>query len=344
MTLTPEQTTALDAPLDPKRIAQRKQANITLDYLEGYDVIDKANEIFGYDGWGYRIEEMRDVTPADGRPIFEAQVTVCVITHENYMVNREDVGHGIAAGTSSEAIEMARKGAVTDALKRALRSFGNQFGNSLYDKDHAKPGRAGTQGAQGSAPRPLEAAAKLASKEQLDHIARLFHQVDDHQAMELCDLYGIGIQMKTDGQHYGAGIEAAGLTGGTHGTASQLIDALLPLVKQATKGKPAPKGAVEMADPREEPAGVEQVKRNLPTDVSGLAATPYPSPDDDIKTAGDLFTYCWKEYQMQRGEVFKLLGVEKVAEIVNPAAALKIVRHAKAKPAEPEQSALMEGE
>jgi hypothetical protein len=42
---------------------------------------------------------------------------------------------------------------------------------------------------------------------------------------------------------------------------------------------------------------------------------------------------------MQRGEVFKLLGVEKVAEIVNPAAALKIVRHAKEKP---EQAALIE--
>jgi hypothetical protein len=245
------------------------------------------------------------------------------------MVNREDVGHGIAAGTSSEAIEMARKGAVTDALKRALRSFGNQFGNSLYDKDHAKPGRAGTQGAQGSAPRPLEAAAKLASKEQLDHIARLFHQVDDHQAMELCDLYGIGIQMKTDGQHYGAGIEAAGLTGGTHGTASQLINALLPLVKHEAKGKPAPRGAVEMADPR--------VPTPIPHDVQAEDEELPP----DITTAGDLFTYCWKEWQMQRGEVFKLLGVEKVAEIVNPAAALKIVRHAKA---EPEQAALIGGE
>ena len=26
------------------------------------------------------------------------------------------------------------KEAVTDALKRTMRSFGNQFGNSLYDK------------------------------------------------------------------------------------------------------------------------------------------------------------------------------------------------------------------
>ena len=151
--------------------------------------------------------------------------------------------------------------------------------------------------------------------------------------MELCDVYNIGIQMKTDGQHYGVGIEAAGLTGGTHGTASQLIDALLPLVKQATKG-PAPRGAVEMADPRvAEPTVVKT--------FSGIAREEETAEEPDIKTAGDLFTYCWKEWQMQRGEVFKLLGVEKVAEIVNPAAALKIVRHAKA---EPEQAALMEEE
>jgi len=35
----------------------------------------------------------------------------------------------------SDAHEGAAKEAVTDALKRSLRSFGNQFGNSLYSKD-----------------------------------------------------------------------------------------------------------------------------------------------------------------------------------------------------------------
>ena len=349
MTLTPEQITALDAPLDPKRISQRTDKGRALDYLETYDVIDAANRIFGYDGWGYRVLSLVEITngtywttatkdmPSKEKPwaLFEATVEAWLVDDWGAEgCRRRDVGHGIARPADSvDTLEMQRKGAVSDALKRALRAFGNQFGNSLYDKDHAKPGRAGPQGAQGSAPRPLEP-ANAASKPQKDTIARLLHQIDDLQAMEFCEDYGIGIQMKTDGQHYGAGIEAAGLTGGTHGTASQLIDALLPLVKQATKGKPAPKGAVEMADPREEPAGVGG---DFPKETSGVGEPPYPAPD--IKTAGDLFTYCWNTWQMQRGEVFKLLGVEKVAEIVNPAAALKIVRHAKA---EPEQAALME--
>ena len=357
MALTPEQVTALDAPLDPKRISQRTDKGRALDYLETYDVIDAANRIFGYDGWGYRVLSLVEITngtywttatkdmPSKEKPwaLFEATVEAWLVDDWGAEgCRRRDVGHGIARPADSvDTLEMQRKGAVSDALKRALRAFGNQFGNSLYDKDHAKPGRAGTQGAQGSAPRPLEP-ANAASKPQKDTIARLLHQIDDLQAMEFCEDYNIGIQMKTDGQHYGAGIEAAGLTGGQHGTASQLIDELLPLVKKVAKGAPPPR---EMPDPRaaqcgDGPAGAEP---DAPRDASATK-TARPAPDDDIKTAGDLFTYCWKEYQMQRGEVFKVLGVEKVAEIVNPAAALKIVRHAKAKTAEPEQAALMEGE
>ena len=36
------------------------------------------------------------------------------------------------------SIEKARKEAVTDALKRALKSFGNILGNCLNDKDYLK--------------------------------------------------------------------------------------------------------------------------------------------------------------------------------------------------------------
>jgi len=38
-------------------------------------------------------------------------------------------------GDSSHDHEMAVKGAETDAIKRALRTFGNQFGLPLYDKE-----------------------------------------------------------------------------------------------------------------------------------------------------------------------------------------------------------------
>ena len=43
-------------------------------------------------------------------------------------------------GMKSKAlsIEKARKEAVTDALKRALKSFGNVLGNCLNDKDYVR--------------------------------------------------------------------------------------------------------------------------------------------------------------------------------------------------------------
>ncbi|MDK2063130.1 Rad52/Rad22 family DNA repair protein, partial [Aliarcobacter butzleri] len=55
-------------------------------------------------------------------------------THTTF-IEKEDVGFGTGISkTLADANESASKEAVTDAIKRAFRSFGNQFGNSLYDK------------------------------------------------------------------------------------------------------------------------------------------------------------------------------------------------------------------
>ena len=52
----------------------------------------------------------------------------------------EDVGYGTCEGMRSKAqsVEKARKEAVTDGLKRALKSFGNILGNCLADKDYVR--------------------------------------------------------------------------------------------------------------------------------------------------------------------------------------------------------------
>jgi len=47
VSLTSDQKIALKEPLDDKRVAKRQ----SLSYLAGYDIIAKANEIFGFDGW-----------------------------------------------------------------------------------------------------------------------------------------------------------------------------------------------------------------------------------------------------------------------------------------------------
>ena len=128
--LTTEQIEKLKRPLAASRVKSRSQSGRAVSYLEGYDVIDAANDIFGFDGWSYFVKSIEPLGGDEKRRLYQAVVTVTVGN-----AARADVGHGISAGDSSEAQETAIKGAVTDALKRALRSFGAQFGNSLYDKD-----------------------------------------------------------------------------------------------------------------------------------------------------------------------------------------------------------------
>ena len=59
--LPPAVTQVLGQPLDPELVSQRKgRGGRVFDYLEGHAVIDQANRIFGYGGWGYEL--VADVT------------------------------------------------------------------------------------------------------------------------------------------------------------------------------------------------------------------------------------------------------------------------------------------
>ena len=136
-----QQTKALSSELSTDRIKVRDKANIKLSYLEGFDIIDTANNIFGFGGWAYTISSLEQVSQevnANQNVVicYKAIVKVDVydIDH-NTMISRQDVGFGTGVARSlADAHENSAKEAVTDALKRSLRSFGNQFGNSLYDK------------------------------------------------------------------------------------------------------------------------------------------------------------------------------------------------------------------
>ena len=136
-----KQKQALAHQLDSSRIKSRAKGNITLSYLEGFDIIETANKIFGYGNWSYSITTLEKVSQEKNANqniviCYKAVIKVSVysLSHSVH-INREDVGFGTGiAKTLAEAHEGAAKEAVTDAIKRALRSFGNQFGNSLYDK------------------------------------------------------------------------------------------------------------------------------------------------------------------------------------------------------------------
>lgn len=139
--LKQEQLDALKAPLNLSGVKQRKQGGTTLSYIEGYHAINEANRIFGFDGWSLRTIEHELVCQSEVEigvkktPGIEVgyraavEVTVGDIT-------RVQNGFGTGrAGNPIAAHELAIKEAETDAMKRALRTFGSQFGNALYDKE-----------------------------------------------------------------------------------------------------------------------------------------------------------------------------------------------------------------
>jgi hypothetical protein len=146
--------------------------NAKLKYIEGHDAIDQADRIFGFGNWSYRPLSCNQVVLLDPLTseavgvVYKAQVELIVTgcapivdvgsqpvatwNVEDYVMKQRQnaVKYGKATTldegpfTSAEkykardaivsAHEMAEKGSVTDALKRALRVFGEQFGNGLY--------------------------------------------------------------------------------------------------------------------------------------------------------------------------------------------------------------------
>ena len=137
--LSPAVTNALGQPLDPALVSQRKgRAGRTYSYIEGHTAIDEANSVFGFGGWGYEmagdvtLRQFETVDPKTGEIktayAYSAPVRVTVPGAPP----RTDVGFHSVAEETVEGHETACKGAVTDGLKRALRSFGDRFGNGLY--------------------------------------------------------------------------------------------------------------------------------------------------------------------------------------------------------------------
>jgi DNA repair and recombination protein RAD52 len=132
----------LSAPLSASHIKTRKQAGRDLSYIEGWHVIAEANRIFGFDGWTREtvdLAKLGEPREVDGkwRVAFMARARITVITDDSHIV-REGCGYGSGIDRDvGSAHESALKEAETDAMKRALMTFGNPFGLALYDKDQA---------------------------------------------------------------------------------------------------------------------------------------------------------------------------------------------------------------
>jgi len=115
---------ALAAPLDLNNVKQRDgHKGRKLDYISGEHAIAEANRIFGFDGWSCETVHMECVKEQPITYIARVRIRAGGVTREGW------------GGDSKPDHEMACKAAETDAIKRALRTFGNQFGLPLYDKE-----------------------------------------------------------------------------------------------------------------------------------------------------------------------------------------------------------------
>lgn len=143
MTFNEEQVSALKAPLSSSLVKTRKQGGREVSYIEGWKAVEEANRIFGFDGWTRETLEIKCVSEGE-RTIGQRGDTgygVTYIVKVRVMVGnvcREGcgAGHGIDRDLG-QAHESALKEAETDAMKRALMTFGNPFGLALYDKTQA---------------------------------------------------------------------------------------------------------------------------------------------------------------------------------------------------------------
>ncbi len=154
MGFDPTQVAALDAKLDASNVKTRSQSGRSLSYLEGWTAISEANRIFGFDGWTRETVETRLVqehqrkigkepSQREGWGVsYVCRVRVVVFAGDT-IVTREGIGagHGIDVDLGL-AHESAAKEAETDAMKRALMTFGNPFGLALYDKSQENVERA----------------------------------------------------------------------------------------------------------------------------------------------------------------------------------------------------------
>lgn len=123
----------LAKPLDRKHVKPAPKGKFG-DYIEGWHAIAEANAIFGRFEWSYTVDRLECVTFYESEGRFHAAY-MSVVTCTAHATSRQDVGfgHGHHPKTG-DAHEGAAKEAVTDALKRCLRTFGDRFGLALYDK------------------------------------------------------------------------------------------------------------------------------------------------------------------------------------------------------------------
>ena len=138
----------LNEDLDPSLIkSYGGPGGKTIYYIEAHAAISNANRIFRPANWGPRVLEGPTLNRIEITDYQTGQITavheyytalVAVYVYGRFISSDEGFGEvdEINEGTQTKMMlgmhEKARKGAISDGIKRALRVLGKQFGNSLY--------------------------------------------------------------------------------------------------------------------------------------------------------------------------------------------------------------------
>lgn len=131
---TDELRALLSEPLDPARVKAMPPGTPAAGapYLAGEDVIENLNRIFGYGGWSLMCEPPVMVEQDEKSQTWMAHATILI---DGGLGARYDgIGIAVRHGTGPAGLEMAIKGAATDAMKRAAVHMGDQFGLVLREK------------------------------------------------------------------------------------------------------------------------------------------------------------------------------------------------------------------
>ncbi|XP_006813460.1 uncharacterized protein LOC100372865 [Saccoglossus kowalevskii] len=169
---------ALRQRLGPEFISQRAgPGGQKLAYIEGWRIIQLANETFGFNGWSHSVTHQNIDFVDQMNSKYYVGVSAIVKVQLKDGVFHEDVGYGVSEGQKSKALslEKARKEAVTDGLKRALKSFGHGLGNCLGDKDYLKY--------IGKAPKPPQRSYDLSEMKRNDiseHVEEARYKKPNH--------------------------------------------------------------------------------------------------------------------------------------------------------------------
>lgn len=179
---------ALEQDLDPQRV-RSKPGRGNLSYLATHDVIRTANRIFGFGRWGYEVVDLTLLgsTPKSGKDNAKGvyvgyRCTVRLTVAGCVPVSGVGYGDGVEYQEQSPitAHELAVKEAESDALKRAFRNFGDQFGLILYAKEDEQ--------------------RRIAAEKQAEHAAEEMKATDDEiEALkETASRVGPDVREKTD--------------------------------------------------------------------------------------------------------------------------------------------------